>query len=99
MILVTTSPQRIIIKGHAEYGEYGRDIVCSSVSSIVTTSINAILIFGKKTIDYKENEGLVEIDIIESDCNTKKLLNNMLNLLEELSRNYPENIKVEREER
>lgn len=97
MIRVKVKPDKITIKGHAEYEEYGRDIVCSSVSSIVTTTVNAILIFGKKTIDYKVSEGLVTIDIIENDDTTKKLLDNMLNLLEELSSDYPKNIKVERE--
>ena len=64
---------------------------------IVTTTVNAILIFGKKTIDYKVCEGLVVIDIIEQDDTTKKLIDNMLNLLTELSTNYPKNIIVERE--
>ncbi len=97
MIKVNVKPTHITIKGHAEYENYGKDIVCSSVSSIVTTTVNAILIFGKKTIDYKVCEGLVVIDIIEQDDTTKKLIDNMLNLLTELSTNYPKNIIVERE--
>ena len=34
---------RIDILGHADYEEYGKDIVCSSVSSIMTTTVNGIL--------------------------------------------------------
>ena len=97
MIKVHIKPNRITIKGHANYDGYGKDIVCSSVSSIVTTTVNAILIFDNNTIDYKVSEGLVNIDIIKDDETTKKLIDNMVNLLEELSTDYPKNIKVERE--
>lgn len=97
MIKVKVEPNRITIKGHADYAEHGKDIVCSSVSSIVTTTVNAIMIFDKKTIEYKVSEGLVSIDIIEKDETTIKLIDNMVNLLNELATDYPKNIKVERE--
>ena len=34
---------KIVITGHAGYDDYGKDIVCASVSSIVITTINAII--------------------------------------------------------
>ena len=33
---------RIIIKGHAMYDDYGKDIVCAAVSSTVMTSVESI---------------------------------------------------------
>ena len=30
------------IHGHAMYDDFGKDIVCSSVSSIITTTVNGI---------------------------------------------------------
>lgn len=96
MIKVQVKPSSIVIKGHAEYDDYGKDIVCSSVSSITTTTVNAILMFNEHTIKYNVKEGLVTIDIIGNDEATKKLLDNMINLLTELSNDYPKNIKVER---
>ena len=97
MIKVKISPKNIRISGHALYDEYGKDIICSSVSSIVTTSVNAILMFNEKSIKYTVKEGLVNIDIKKNVETTKKLLDNMVNLLEELAQEYPKNIKVERE--
>lgn len=98
MISVKIKPNLITIKGHANYDEHGRDIVCSSVSSIVTTTINAIVMFNQKTIKYDVKEGLVKIDILQKkDETTNKLLENMIKLLSELERDYPKNIKVERE--
>ena len=39
--------KEIIITGHANYDSYGKDIVCSSVSSIVVTTVNAIISLDK----------------------------------------------------
>lgn len=97
MIKVKINPNCITVNGHADYDEYGKDIVCSSVSSIVTTSVNAILMFNPKTIKYTVKEGLVKIDVLKKDETTKKLLDNMVSLLDELAVDYPKNIKVERE--
>ena len=97
MIRVHIKRKSIVISGHAEYEGLGKDIVCSSVSSIVTTTVNAILMFDKHTVKYAVKEGLVRIDIIKKDETTKKLLDNMVNLLSELTYDYPKNIKVERE--
>lgn len=96
MIRVIVKPECITIKGHADYDEHGRDIVCASVSSIVTTSINSILTLDKGTIGYESKEGLVKIDILKKEEITQKLLENMINMLSELEDNYPKNIKVER---
>ena len=41
----------IKLTGHANYDEYGKDIVCASVSSIVITSLNAALSINDKALD------------------------------------------------
>ena len=84
--------KQIKIKGHALYDEYGKDIVCASVSSIVITTVNAISLIDNNAIKVSQNNG-VTIDIIKEDIITDKLINNMINLLDELSKDYPENIK------
>ena len=40
----------ILIKGHALYEDFGKDIVCAAVSSIVTTTINAIEMIDPKAM-------------------------------------------------
>ena len=47
MIKVNIKNNIIIITGHAGYDDFGKDIVCASVSSIVITSINLCLRFNK----------------------------------------------------
>lgn len=82
------------IKGHAMYDDYGKDIVCSSVSSITVTTINAILSINENFIEYDEKPGLVTIKVITDDDICFKLLENMLMLFSELSYKYPKNIKI-----
>ena len=86
---------KISILGHADYEEYGKDIVCSSVSSIVTTTINGIYEIDKSYLEVEaKEEGNMIITILKEDKICDKLINNMLSLLSELEESYPENIKV-----
>lgn len=90
--------KKINIKGHAGYDDYGKDIVCSSVSSITITTVNAILTFDKNYISYNEKKDNFEIVINENNEITKNLIQNMINMLTELSQDYPKNIKIEEED-
>ena len=85
---------RIDILGHADYEEYGKDIVCSSVSSIVTTTVNGIYEIDKDYLNVKEEKDGMVITILKQDNVCDKLIKNMLSLLQELEESYPENIKV-----
>ena len=85
----------INITGHADYEEYGKDIVCSSVSSIVTTTVNGIYEIDKEYLNVEANkEGNMKITILKEDLVCDKLIKNLLTLLSELEESYPENIKV-----
>ncbi|MBR2833068.1 MAG: ribosomal-processing cysteine protease Prp [Bacilli bacterium] len=84
----------INITGHAMYDVIGKDIVCSAVSSIVITTINGILSIDDKAIEYEKSNNGLQIKDIDFDDVTQKLLNNMIELLEELSNQYKENIEI-----
>lgn len=83
----------INILGHSGYDELGKDIVCASVSSIVTTTVNAIVRIDNN-IEYNYDSGEIAINIINYSKTTDVLLNNMINLLEELEKQYKKNIKI-----
>ena len=95
MILVKVLKNKIEIIGHAMYDDYGKDIVCSAVSSITTTTINGIISIDEDAILYQVSDGKMVIKIKKDDEITLKLINNMIDLLKELSKNYPDNIKIE----
>lgn len=88
--------EHICISGHSLYAKAGYDIVCAAVSSIVTTSVNAILSF-KETIEVKDDGDTLDIHILEHDHTTDILLKNMLNMLKEIEKQYKKNIKMEGE--
>ncbi len=84
----------VFIQGHAMYADFGKDIVCSAVSSIATTTINGILSFDKEGLSYEVSEDGLVIKDIKIDNITQTLLNNMISLLKELENDYPTNVEV-----
>lgn len=99
MIKVYVKKNNIVITGHAEFNDYGKDIVCASASSIVITSINACLNIDAKSIVYKNELDKLTIDIKSDNGVILKILDNMLNMLSELARDYPKNVKIIKEEK
>ena len=85
----------IEVKGHANYDEYGKDIVCASVSSILITSVNAMLRIDSNSISYNDNDG-VSIDILKHTEVIDKLLVNLEELLIDLQKQYPKYIEIRR---
>ena len=93
MILVNVRDNQIKISGHANYSD-GNDIVCASVSSIMYTTVNAIMAFNKDAIIYEDDNRVVTITIKSNDDTTKTLIDNMIALLNNLVNDYPKNIKI-----
>lgn len=84
---------RIVMSGHAEYDDYGKDIVCAAASSIVITSVNAIQRIDEKAITVNEKDDL-EITVNTHESVTDILVDNMVSLLLDLQEQYKENIKI-----
>ena len=88
---------KIILSGHALFDDYGKDIVCAGVSSVVTTTINAILTFDKNYISYQKVQDKLEINIIVHNEIIDNLINNMIDMLNNIEEDYPRNIKIRKE--
>lgn len=86
--------KKVTVLGHALYDDYGKDIVCSACSSIVITTVNGILALDKGSLSYLVSKKGMTIDIKSDDQTTQILINNMVRLLKELEKNYPDNIEV-----
>lgn len=89
--------QSIHCKGHAMFDDYGKDIVCASFSTMIITTINAILTFDQDAISYTDNNDLKIINI-KKDNITNNLLNNLVNMIYELRDNYNKNINIKEED-
>ena len=86
----------IVVKGHAGYVTYGKDIVCAAVSTMMIVTINNIISLDD-SINYVEDAGLLKISIKEETDINQKLFNNVIMMLEELKSQYPKNIEIRNE--
>ena len=97
MIKVNITDDTITIKGHAGFADYGKDIVCASVSSIVTTTVNNIHIVNSKTLNYSDDGNVMKINITLDDKLVVKLFDNLKEMLIDISKEYPKNIMLKEE--
>lgn len=92
--------------GHAEYDEYGSDIVCAALSTALQFPLagfqDVLEIYPRFEIS---SEGLLSVELADMDLKGKErevntLLESMLVIVKQLSKDYPKNIKlVEKEEK
>ena len=94
MIKISISKDEITVKGHSGYSEAGSDIVCASVSSILITTVNALLSIDEDCISYEENDAYLNIKIKKHNEIIDKLIDNMINLLKELEKDYKKFIEI-----
>lgn len=94
------------IIGHADYAEEGLDIVCAGISATVITSLNLLIKLLNKKVLFNENqeEGYMHFEIIEEiDNNTRDfveiVVDNLYESLLEISDNYPNHLKIKKENR
>ncbi|MDF2944670.1 MAG: hypothetical protein K0S01_3528 [Herbinix sp.] len=64
------------LSGHADYSEYGSDVVCAAVSALAINTINSIENFtsDKFRIEQDEKNGFLEFHVISSMSNNANLL-------------------------
>ena len=94
VIIQNDQYQHLSVKGHAGSGEYGKDLICAGVSSIMFGLLNAIEMADKGVvINVKENL----IEVINNSNNTK--VNNYLELavlqLKTIEESYSQYIKID----
>ena len=61
MIVITRAENSIKICGHANYAEYGKDIVCSAVSTLTQTLIASLEKLKDDDFGYRAEAGNVNI--------------------------------------
>ena len=98
MIKVRRYNNTIEISGHADYDVYGKDIVCASVSSIITTCINCIMNIDSEAISYVDDGEKITITKKNLNDTVDIILNTMVDMLKDLEKTYKKNIKIESEE-
>lgn len=98
MIKVIYNNDTVKVSGHAGYAEYGKDIVCASVSSVIATIVNCIMNIDKDSMTYRDDGKTIIITKINNNEVVNTIFATMIDILKDLENQYKENIKVESEE-
>ncbi|MDV3195935.1 MAG: ribosomal-processing cysteine protease Prp [Candidatus Phytoplasma stylosanthis] len=86
--------KEIMIQGHSLYSFKNNDIVCSSVSTVIISTLNTIEIFKLQSkISFNLREGFFLLKILDFDETINNLLLNLEYTLKSLSEIYPKNLK------
>lgn len=90
----------IEIKGHSGYDEYGKDIVCSSVSTSVILTINLLEKLNVK-FDYKSDDNIPlislsinQLESLEQSNLVQIILENLVDNLTMVEKEYNKNLKI-----
>ncbi|MGL5055507.1 MAG: ribosomal-processing cysteine protease Prp [Fusobacteriaceae bacterium] len=90
--------------GHAEYANHGEDIVCAAISTNLQLPLAGLTEILGLIPKFEISEGYLEVDLRGLDLQNKDrevsiLLESMLLMLRELTKEYPKYLKlVEKEE-
>ena len=82
------------IKGHAMFAESGSDVVCAAVSSAAYMAVNTITEIIGADADASAQDGMMRVTLSQPDEQTETVLRGLELHLTELSKQYPENIKI-----
>ncbi|HHX78860.1 MAG TPA: ribosomal-processing cysteine protease Prp [Acholeplasmataceae bacterium] len=83
------------LSGHSGYDVIGKDIVCSAVSTAMYVSVGLLEKAGCN-FDFKEHPNSVkmQLSINKSDQLTDLVLDNLVETLEGIEIQYPDNLKI-----
>lgn len=88
---------KVIIHGHAEFGEYGKDLVCAGVSAVATGICNTIAKKGyldKKMCSIELENGNIVIEVKEEDETLQVILETLEISLQSFLEDYHQFIKI-----
>lgn len=79
------------VKGHADFAEHGKDLICAGVSCIITGGFNAL---DKEDIEeITLEEGYAKV-VVKPDSRNVEVLNVMIIQLQTIQESYPKFIKI-----
>ena len=83
------------VKGHAEYGEYGKDLICASVSSILFGFMNALDEL-QENVEIRQSENHITVEDHSGSDRVQNYFELVIIQLKTIEESYGNFIKVER---
>lgn len=103
-IKVVTSTHKIVMEGHADYAEKGKDIVCSAASILLYTLADTLskykaILWEKPKIHIDDENGNIKallqcVPKPEYKGNIDIVYQTVLNGLQLLAEGYPDNVQL-----
>ncbi|TGY65843.1 ribosomal-processing cysteine protease Prp [Dubosiella muris] len=90
--------QNIDIKGHAMAGEYGQDVVCAGISSIVFGAMNALDTLFPEFCDFTVDDDRIGIYVKRSSDSLQLVLRAVVLQLKTIEESYSDKLKFTRKE-
>ena len=84
----------VTTKGHANFAEHGKDIVCAGVSAVMVGGLNSIIEMTKVTPKYTMKDGYLSIEVAADEL-TQQIVQVMLIQLKSIQESYPKNVHIE----
>ena len=89
----------IELSGHASYARSGYDIVCSGITTATYTSINLIDKINSDCFKLDVNEDAMRLEYQKLSKEEVEfiqlIIRNLIDMYEEIKRNYPKYLKIE----
>ncbi|WP_203246799.1 ribosomal-processing cysteine protease Prp [Sporosarcina beigongshangi] len=87
------------MKGHADFAEHGKDLVCAGASAVSFGAVNAIIALTGKTPDIHQGEDGGYLKVIfpendEKDYDIQLILKAMIVSLQTIEQDYGQHIKL-----
>ena len=85
----------LVISGHSNYDEYGKDIICAGVSAIATGGLNALINENKSKISYRVNDGYVNVEMLDiNDDKLQLIMDVIVTQLKTIEESYKKYVKI-----
>ncbi len=94
MIEVTRCGSGIKVKGHAHYGETGKDIVCAGVSALAQTLVQSLEELTDDTIQYDISPGTVDIKHGNLSAYGRLLIDSFFIGVQMIADTYPDYVRI-----
>ncbi|MEY8441247.1 ribosomal-processing cysteine protease Prp [Lactobacillaceae bacterium 24-114] len=85
------------IRGHADAGPYGQDIVCAAVSVLSISTINGLEQVAKTnpTVESdNDNGGFLKVTSINLGHDSQVIMQTFFNGMQDVAESYPQNIEL-----
>lgn len=92
MIKAVFEKKGFSISGHADYDEYGKDVVCAGVSSMAQFAAYILKAYGAHV---KKEKGYLEVTLSDVNKHARIVIDTLKRALQDIQRKFPDHLKVE----